>query len=171
LPGANQKQRQIKGKQHNSTTMIDFMDTRIGEVLRKGQMLSDAAAWFDTFDYKTNRQILDWIREDQLTKEGIDEDGNVVGYYSLLTELISGGRKKFNTPFTLDDTGEFYRSMFIIALKDSIVIDADGQKGEDNLFELYGDGIIGLTDENMDKLRAIVREKHIEYARRALGVD
>lgn len=150
--------------------MVDFMETKIGEVLRRGQMLSDALAWLQIFDQKTNRQIIDWIQQEQLFKHGVDEDGNVIGYYSFTTSLINP-EKAFNTPYTFYDTGEFFRSMYVVALRDSIVIEADGQKDDENLFEKYGEGIIGLTEEHMEGLRAIAREKYIDFAHRALGID
>lgn len=150
--------------------MIDFMQTKLGEALRKGKRLSDAVAWFEMFDYQFKQIIIDWIRYDQLRKQGVDEDGEVIGFYSYVTSLINP-EKKFNTHFTLEDSGEFYKSMYLVALKDSIVIEADGQKEDENLFEKYGDGIIGLTEENMERLRQIVRQKFIDYAKKFLAVN
>lgn len=100
--------------------------------------------------------VLRWIQEDQLRKQGIDEDGDVIGEYSEVTEMINP-EKIAGTHYTLFDTGEFYESMRIVVLNDSIVIEADADKrnkdGEtENLFEKYGDGIIGLTTENKQRL-------------------
>jgi hypothetical protein len=82
--------------------------------------------WFDSVDGNIRRLILYWIQNDQLRKEGIDETGEVIGYYSEMTQILSGGRKKFMDHYTLEDTGEFFRAMFVITLNDSIVIDSDG---------------------------------------------
>ena len=65
--------------------------------------------------------------------------------------------------------------MFVIVLKDSLVIDSDGadkegKAGTDNLFEKYGEGIVGLTDENLAKLRETLRPKYIEYTKKVLGI-
>jgi hypothetical protein len=153
--------------------MINVMQTQVGTILKRTKMLSDALVWYDSVDGNVRRLILYWIQNDQLRKEGIDEDGDVIGWYSQLTEILSGGRKKFNTHYTLEDTGEFFREMFVIVLADSIVIDSDGADKEngDNLFTKYGDGIIGLTDENMDKLVAILRVKYYQSTRKVLGLN
>jgi len=152
--------------------MIDVMKTEVGTILRKTRLLTDALVWYDSVDGNVRRMILHWIQNDQLRKEGIDEDGDVIGWYSQLTEILSGGRKKFMDHYTLEDTGEFFRLMFVIVLNDSLVIDSDGADKEngDNLFDKYGQGIIGLTDENMDKLVAVLRVKYQDFTRTMLGL-
>ena len=153
--------------------MVNVMDTEVGAVLKKTKLLFDAKIWFDSVDSSVRRMILFMIQNDQLRKEGIDEDGDVIGWYSQLTEILSGGKKKFNTHYTLDDTGEFFRQMFVTVLNDSMIIDSNGadKSNGDNLFNKYGEGIIGLTDENMDKLVAILRIKYIQKTRKLLGLN
>ena len=153
--------------------MVNVMDTEVGAVLKKTKLLFDATIWFDSVDSSVRRMILFMIQNDQLRKEGIDEDGDVIGWYSQLTEILSGGKKKFNTHYTLDDTGEFFRQMFVTVLNDSMIIDSNGadKSNGDNLFNKYGEGIIGLTDENMDKLVAILRIKYIQKTRKLLGLN
>ena len=153
--------------------MVNVMDTEVGIVLRKTKLLFDATIWYDSVDSSVRRMILHWIQNDQLRKEGIDEKGEVIGWYSQLTEILSGGTKKFNTHYTLEDTGEFFRQMFVIVLNDSMVIDSDGadKSNGDNLFTKYGQGIIGLTDENMEKLVAVLRVKYIQNTRKVLGLN
>jgi hypothetical protein len=153
--------------------MIDVMSTGVGPILRRTKMLSDALIWIDSVDGTVRRLILFLIQNEQLRKEGIDETGEVIGYYSELTQILSGGRKKFNTHYTLEDTGEFFRQMFVITLADSLVIDSDGADKDngENLFKKYGEGIIGLTDENMDKLVAVLREKYYQNTREVLGIN
>jgi hypothetical protein len=151
--------------------MIDFMDTLLGEKLRKMAVLSDAMAWYESFTPAFKKDILSWIQDDQLRKRGVDEDEEVIGYYSLYTEILSGGRKKFGEHYTLEDTGEFFKSMYIVVLSDSIVIEADPIKGDDNLFYKYGDGIIGLTEENLEFFQLELADKYREYARKTLQID
>ncbi len=55
-----------------------------------------------------------------------------------------------------------------------LVISADGQKENENLFEKYdknGGNIIGLTDENLGKLILILKDNMLNYARKILFVD
>jgi len=154
--------------------MINVMDTEIGSLLRRTKLLFDASIWYDSVDSNVRRMILHWIQNDQLREQGIDEDGDVIGWYSQLTEILSGGEKKFNTHYTLEDTGEFFRQMFVIVLNDSLVIDSDGadKSNGDNIFDKFGGPkIIGLTDENMEKLVAVLRVKYIENTRKVLGLN
>jgi hypothetical protein len=152
--------------------MVDVMSTEVGTVLRRARMLSEAVAWYEVMDPDTIRQILNLIQKDQLMDQGIDATGEVIGYYSWTTHRLTNGRKEFNTHYTLYDTGEFFRQMFVVVLRDAFVVDSDGaDKGEDNLFEKYGEDIVGLTDGNMDKLKEVLRPKYIQAARKGLGID
>ena len=133
--------------------MFDLMQTKIGELLLKTRELVFADVWravFDDQQFKT--EILDWIRWEQLYNEGIDELGQIIGTYSTYTAMLNP-TKAAGTPFTLYDTGAFYNSMIITVLESAIEIDADPIKTDESgqttdLFNEYGDGIIGLTDEH-----------------------
>ena len=153
--------------------MINVMNTEIGTPLRRTKLLFDATIWFDSVDSNVKRMILHWIQNDQLREKGVDEDGDVIGWYSQLTQILSGGKKKFMDHYTLEDTGEFFRQMFVVTLNDSMVIDSDGadKSNGDNLFTKYGDGIIGLEDENMEKLVAILKINYVRNTRKVLGLN
>lgn len=140
-------------------------ETSLYKRLKAYSRIEQDVAWMWSFlkDRDLKRDIIFLIQNDQLLKRGVDANEEVIGYYSQLTESISNGRKKFNTHYTLKDTGEFFASMFVTVLKDSFIIDADGQKGKDNLFEKYGDEIIGLTDENLQKVIERIKEGFINY--------
>ena len=86
-----------------------------------------------------------------------------------MTELISGGRKQEGDPYNLNDTGEFFRSMYIKVLSDSIVIDANYAKMEDK--DWWSINILGLTQENLQLYADMVKENYILYARKVLGLD
>ena len=146
-------------------------NTKIDEQIRRYHLLSEAVAWIDTFDSVTKKQIIDWIQQDQLIDEGINKFGEIIGYYSYATELISNGKKKQGDPYNLFDTGAFFRSFVVIVGIDAIKIDANAQKGEDNLFKKFGNEIIGLTDENFKKLKDLVKKSYISYARKVLQID
>jgi hypothetical protein len=136
---------------------MDLMQTELGKILNRARTLHTTSLWFEVFkDGVLKRQVLQWIQQDQLFKHGVDEDGDIIGTYSEFTELINP-EKVAGSHYTLFDTGEFYRSMYVVVLSDSIVIEADPVKiNEDgektNLFYEYGEGIVGLTDENKEKL-------------------
>ena len=87
----------------------------------------------------------------------------MIGYYSPATEAITNGRKRAGDPYNLYDTGAFHRSIFITLMRDSFIVEGDGNKGQDDLFVKFGDEIIGITDENMDRVSAILADKYREY--------
>lgn len=152
--------------------MVDVMQTIIGERLKKTRLLFENLAFQKVIDADIKRKILTMIQQHQLMRSGIDSDGNVLGYYSWMTEAMSKGRKKEGQPYNLFDTGEFYKQMFVVALRDGLLIDSDGADKEDtNLFTEYGNNIVGLTDENLGKLIDLLRPKYIEYTRKTMGID
>jgi hypothetical protein len=140
--------------------------SRLHEMLRKHRQLSEAVAWLEAFTPQMKREILDWIRKDQLTDKGIDSDGRVIGTYSYVTEIISRGRKQQGAHYTLDDTGALYRSMYVTVLREAIEINADDGKIKDQ--DWYTKKIIGLTDENTQKLIAEVKKRYIAIFRKVL---
>lgn len=141
-------------------------------VNRAARVLSDSVAWFQSLDPQMRRDIIDMIRYDQLFTKGIDEDGDILGLYSRATELISGGKKQEGDPYTLMDSGAFYRSIFILVNPDSFIIDGDTEKMEGEEWflrnNLSPEKILGLTDENMQKLIDKLREKYVEYLTKIL---
>lgn len=144
-------------------------ETAIDKHLKRTKLLFDSVAWLDAHTSQVKEDILNLIRESQLMAEGVDEDNQIIGTYSFMTELISGGRKQEGDPYNLNDTGEFFRSMYIKVLADSIVIDANYAKMEDQ--DWWSIGILGLTQENLDKYAEMVKENYILYARKILELD
>ena len=151
-----------------------FKNTSVLNLLEKAVKIQHNEVWKTVFtDDEFDKFILDLIRIKQLFDEGIDETGNVIGYYSYMTELLSGGEKIEGTPYTLNDTGEFYKSMNLDVQSDFFTIDADPLKrdsggNETNLFTKYGEGIIGLTDENKEILAEEVKERFRNELKRLL---
>ena len=139
--------------------MTDLIETVLGQTINRYRNLREEYLWFKIFsDAKFKEWVLDLIRQDQLFEQGIDGDGDVIGYYSEYTEMLNPD-KVAGTPFTLFDTGDFYKSFILYIYKDAIEVDANpikvNEKGEkENLFWKYGENIIALTEESMAKLRA-----------------
>ena len=143
--------------------------TAIDDHLKKATLLSDSEAWFEAHTPQLKKDLLDLIRVMQLTLDGVDMNNDIIGVYSLLTDILTGGRKQYGTPYTLDDTGEFYRSMYVTVLQDSILIDADYQKMQDQSW--WSIDILGLTDQNLEFYAEMVKENFIKYARRILDLN
>tara|TARA_R100000951_G_scaffold14390_1_gene11306 strand:+ start:748 stop:1191 length:444 start_codon:yes stop_codon:yes gene_type:complete len=143
--------------------------TEIDEHLKKALLLDDSIAWLDSHTNEVKKMILDYIRNDQLFDEGIDSNEQIIGTYSYWTEVLSNGKKRMGEPYTLKDTGQFYRSMYVKVLNDSILIDADYTKMEDKNW--WSIDILGLTEENLEKYAEMVKKNFILYARRVLELD
>ena len=146
------------------------MEILINLLENTANYLKPAEIWTRVFSNKElqNTIIVEYIQQDQLFEKGVDEDGNVIGYYSAVTENFYNPMKKAGEHYTLLDTGDFYRSMVFIFGKDFFEIDADPIKQNDNLFEKYGEGIIGLTEESKEKLRLELLERYEKEVRTIL---
>ena len=148
------------------------MQTELGSMLKRfNRVLDHNKIWLRVFKKKQLRTfILDLVRQDQLFEQGINEDGDVIGTYSEFTEAINP-EKVAGSHYTLKDTGDFFDSFYIDVFPtyfeinaNPIKIDEDGET--ENLFYKYGEGIMGLTTESMDKLsREILRLYQIEVRR------
>lgn len=151
---------------------FDIMQTELGLTLKRFvRVLDHKKIWLRVFKKKQlNTFILDMIKQDQLFDKGIDEDGDVIGTYSEYTEAINP-EKVAGTHYTLKDTGDFFDSFYIDVFPTYFEINANpiktDQDGDtENLFYKYGEGIMGLTNESMEKLsREILRLYQIEVRR------
>jgi hypothetical protein len=105
----------------------------------------------------------------QLFDQGIDSLGLSLGRYApdTIEQKIEKG-----LPFdriTLFDTGEFYQSFDVIANEndDFFTITANPIKEDSNLFEDFGENIVGLTEESKEflaeKLKVKLQKELIKY--------
>jgi hypothetical protein len=149
---------------------MGLMDTALGGLMDRTIHVSHKEVWYYVFqDMAFKQKVLDWIRIDQLFEQGTDEMGNVIGYYSIITEMVYNPEKVAGTHYTLKDTGDFYKSFYIEVLGDGIIINADGVKDDGtNLIEKYGNGILGLDEESKGKLISEIKERYYTEALRLL---
>jgi len=150
-----------------------IFDTKLGELFQRVEALDIIHAWFYAFDKDIEHYVLYLIQKEQLVDLGVNDEGKIIGRYSKLTEKLNP-LKKQGTPYTLLDSGEFFKSMIVKVLKDSFIVDGDGNKtnfiGTINLFEKYGDKIVGLTEYNKEQLIERLKENYIKYARYILQI-
>lgn len=92
----------------------------------------------------------------QLMSQGVDSLGVSLGKYSPFTVQVKLSKNQRIDHITLKDTGEFYESWDIKPFLKGFIINAQGQKDDDNLFEIYGKDILGLTDENIKILSEFI---------------
>jgi hypothetical protein len=138
------------------------------EMLQRAKQLSEAKAWalamVDNNDLHSD--LLKRIKT-RLTQEGTNEKGEIIGVYKPSTERINP-KKHAGSHYTLFDTGEFYASLYVGFMTDYFFIDGDGDKGKENLFDKFGEGIIGLTEKDKEWLGEIVITKYLEYVENTL---
>lgn len=145
----------------------------LNDLLRNTKILMDPdIIWNHVFsDKQFQTWILDLIRDDQLTEKGVNEDGKIIGYYTRYTEELTNGRKKAGEPYNLFDTGDFYKSMVILLGTNYFEIDADPIKENANLFTKFGEGIIGLTEESLEKLQVETKRRYQLEIERLFSLD
>lgn len=145
----------------------------LNDLLRNTKILMDAdIIWNHVFsDKEFQTWILDLIRDDQLMEKGVDETGKVIGTYSWATQNIYNSSKIEGEHYTLFDTGDFYKSMVILLGTNYFEIDADPIKENANLFTKYGEGIIGLTEESLEKLREETKRRYAIEIDRLFSLD
>ena len=152
-----------------------FAKTDLVKKLKQVKLLKQVDAWFYSFDKEVQEYVIEYlIQKHQLIDLGVNAKGNVIGRYSQLTEQINP-TKRAGSHYTLFDTGEFFNSMFIKVMNDGFIVDADADKtnflGTTNLFEQYGNDIVGLTEESMTALKNEIKIRMIKYARKTLSID
>jgi hypothetical protein len=114
-------------------------------------------------DARIKDEIIRLNTEEQLFRRGIDSEGKSLGTYSPFTVEIKKKKGQPTNRITLKDTGEFYDSFRVTANRVSITIDADPIKDDNNLFDDFGEEILGLTDESREKLKEMAVKKYLEY--------
>ena len=117
--------------------------------------------------------ILDLNRVDQLFNKGVDSKNKALGIYTPYT-INSKEERGVPVPsdfhITLFDTGEFYSTFVIIPGKDFFEIDANPIREDSNLFEDFGEDILGLNDENLQVLIDFFKETITLRVREQLGL-
>ncbi len=90
------------------------------------------------------------------------------GYYSARSVKEFG---KKPGPIVLFEHGDFYASIHTEVINTTIVIDADGQKGNTNLFNRYGVDVVGLDGKSMNELGGMLKMKLAKYIWRLVGME
>ncbi len=106
---------------------------------------------------KTNqfkRLVIELNTQRQLFDKGEDSTGRTLesigGEYSPYTVNIKEEKGQPTDRVTLKDTGEFYSSFEVKPFFGGFIIDANPIKDDTNLFEDWGEDVVGLNDENLE---------------------
>lgn len=98
-------------------------------------------------------KMIEMNRNFQLFEEGIDANGRSLGVYSRRTIEIKREKGQPTNRVTLKDTGQFYMSFKFKNEATEAYITANTEKDDKDLAEVYGENILGLTDESLFYLR------------------
>jgi hypothetical protein len=148
--------------------ILDLLDETIA--------IDDTQAWLYALGHEdVRKEILRLNFENQLFEEGIDSLGQPVtnkltgsSNYSPFTIDI---KRKTGLPYdriTLFQDGTFYRSKRLTYDSESYTIDANGDKSDKNLFDVYGDDVLGLTDFNKERIEIVILRYYDEWFEKRL---
>ena len=90
--------------------------------------------------------------EDQLFDKGVDSEGKSLGIYAEFTIKQKQKKGQPTAHVTLKDTGDFYGTWTVTTKDGDIFIEADGDKDDKNLMDIYGEKIVGLLESNLQIL-------------------
>jgi hypothetical protein len=117
---------------------------------------------------KHEKQVLDLNRNDQLYDRGVDNfGGRLSPDYAPSTIRKKGKKGQPTDRVTLRDTGVFHRSFFLNYRSDEIefMAEANTKRRDFSLLSWlksrYGKGILGLTEENIEKLKGYISQEII----------
>jgi hypothetical protein len=145
-----------------------LMGTVLGDLLRALQRMNEADAWSSAVNKAVLDEIARLVTEDQLAS-GIDGLGRELGEYSDMSKSIRFSLGLQIGFIDLNLTGEFYDSITANLTRDSIEIDGEGQKPDQNLFTVFGDDILRLTEENLQFIIEQIKEGYLTYVHKALA--
>jgi len=109
--------------------------------------------------------ITDLNSEVQLGEQHVDSLGNKLfnkltqsSVYSDSDPLGRGGE-----PYEVRRTGEYWDSFKALVGQGFIIINSDPFKEDDNLFDIYGENLEGLTDASLQTLINVSEERFIRW--------
>lgn len=123
-------------------------------------MLHELSEHVEFTDY-----IIELNTKNQLYDKGIDAKGERIGSYSAKTKAIKDANGEISGHVTLLDTGKFYESFRVFLQGSDLIISADTIKDTDDLIFKYGQDILGLNEDSLEKLRLKAKLILIPYVK------
>lgn len=174
--------------------MVDFFGTRIGEMLYSSLALKagHSNAFHFAFQDRKLSALVNYLNTRNLDK-GLDSEGDRIENkysggeaYTDLTEEIYretiGRIIQAGSNYTMKYSGDFWKSIKLGEPNlDFVLIESDPiknsynkngfQDGQTNLFNVYGDKLIGLQEKDYIILIKNVLPLYLKYARGILGIN
>lgn len=112
--------------------------------------------------------ILDRNRQQMFS--GMRSDGSEISPpYTPLTKFLKAQKGQPFDRVTLNDTGSFYRLMFLTVRNGAFIIDSRDDKSEE-LQTKYGETIFGVNQQNINDLAPDIGNRVVNDVARDLGV-
>ena len=109
---------------------------------------------FNTSEIKKKIIYLNTI--EQLYKKGEDSEGlELYPFYAQSTILYKKEKGQRYDHVTLNDSGAFYKTFEVIVSDDYFLINADPNKGDNDLLNIYGEDVLGLTEESKAEIMVL----------------
>ena len=135
-------------------------------------MFTDDRVWMKVMqDNKMKREIIRLNTREQLYNKGVDSLGLPIGSGEYKPFTIAEKQRKGQRydHITLNDTGAFYNSWVVVVHLDGLILDADDHSIYDEpLFDVYGEDVLGLTDESIAILFEQIKIGYINYIKNEL---
>lgn len=153
---------------------------KLTDIIENGKGLSESKALFFVFSMDHVQQFAIELNtggpnnseNGQLFLYGIDANGlnldAIGGDYAPITKDIKLSEGLPIDRVTLYQDGDFYRSFDFVNKADGFTLTANTIKDGEDLRERWGDDIIGLTNESIQKLNIEILPEVISYVLRAL---
>lgn len=146
------------------------------DVLDKVDAINDSDAWLFALSHDdVRKEIVRLNTEDQLFENGIDSKGrfitNQLTGSSTYAPFTVKKKKQAGLPYdriTLFQTGKYYGTYRVTYDAESFTIDSNGDVGDKNLFDVYGEDILGLTDFNMERVNSVILQYYAEWLEKLL---
>ena len=128
---------------------------------------------------RLKERIIQLNTQEQLYKKGIDSEGRKLksgSFSAIINDEVYAMRTIFEKELkgqptdrvTLNDTGDFYNSFRVNATDDEIIITAKTMKQDNDLLEVWGEDILGLTDENLQEIIDRIRVEVVYYLNKTI---
>lgn len=158
--------------------VIDF--SSVYKLIADCNRLTESAAWRFTLSQEEIQGEIIRLNQEQLYEDGITGTGEFVtnlftGSSSYSPYTIEVNKLPFGLPYdriTLFQTGKFYATFYVSYTDTTFTIKADGDKGDKNLFDIYGEDIKGLTEHNiLHGVKPLMLKYYAEYIKKTLFPD
>ena len=128
------------------TTVRDYIEKAKRVQSQIGNEIDDIARTFED-------RILDLNREEQIFKQGLDINGQLLGKYRRnLSGSTRGYPKEAGNPFNFFDTGALFNGFNLLSEGNKNKITIENTDGKAKLLATKYGEFVGLTEENKYKL-------------------